>query len=126
MKTPLLAAILSICFLLSSSVNADITADNKIVAEFPCYVTDSLFKSLKKEYDEVPVMYGLTNDMAESTMSLWTNPKTKSWTMVATKGERKLPHLQRLDSVLHIDDNVETIIDAFENGIHGILVAHSR
>ena len=46
--------------------------------------------------------------------------------MIATKGEAKLPHLQKLESVLHIDDNVETIIEAFENGIHGILVAHSR
>lgn len=46
--------------------------------------------------------------------------------MIATKGEPKLPHLHKLGSTLHIDDNVETIVEAFENGIHGILVAHSR
>lgn len=57
-----------------------------IKAEIPCYETDSLFDTLKKDYKEIPIMYGLTNDMAESTMSLWTNPSNKSWTIVATKG----------------------------------------
>jgi hypothetical protein len=43
--------------------------------------------------------------------------------MIATKGQPKLPHLQMLGSVLHIDDNVETILEANRNGIHGMLVA---
>ena len=43
--------------------------------------------------------------------------------MIATKGEAKLPHLQMLESVLHIDDNIETILEANRNGIHGMLVA---
>jgi len=43
--------------------------------------------------------------------------------MIATKGEAKLPHLQMLNSVLHIDDNVDTILEANRNGIHGMLVA---
>ena len=46
--------------------------------------------------------------------------------MVATKGEPKLPHLQRLGSSLHIDDNVDSILDAYEAGICGLLVAHNE
>lgn len=46
--------------------------------------------------------------------------------MVATKGEPKLPHLQRLGSSLHIDDNVDSILDAHEAGICGLLVAHNE
>ena len=79
-----LTAVLSICALLTSSVLAN---DGTVIkAEIPCYETDSLFDTLKKDYKEIPIMYGLTNDMAESTMSLWTNPSNKSWTIVATKG----------------------------------------
>jgi FMN phosphatase YigB (HAD superfamily) len=46
--------------------------------------------------------------------------------MIATKGEAKLPFLQKLGSSLHIDDNVETILEAFENGINGMLVKHNE
>lgn len=84
MKTKL-ATVLTICGLLTSSVLA---SDSTVIkAEIPCYETDSLFNTLKKDYKEIPIVYGLTNDMAESTMSLWTNPTNKSWTIVATKGD---------------------------------------
>jgi FMN phosphatase YigB (HAD superfamily) len=44
--------------------------------------------------------------------------------MIATKGEAKLPFLQKLESSLHIDDNVDTILEAHEAGICAILVSH--
>ena len=82
MKTKL-TAVLSICTLLTSSVLAN---DATIIkAEIPCYETDSLFDALKNDYKEIPIVYGIANDIAESTMSLWTNPTNKSWTVVATK-----------------------------------------
>jgi len=46
--------------------------------------------------------------------------------MVATKGEAKLPFLQKLGSSLHIDDNIDSILDAHEAGICGLLVAHNE
>jgi len=46
--------------------------------------------------------------------------------MIATKGEAKLPFLQKLGSSLHIDDNIDSILDAHEAGICGLLVAHNE
>lgn len=58
-----------------------------IKTDIPCYDTDTLFNTLKKEYKEIPIVYGTANDQAESIMSVWTSPSSKSWTIVATKDD---------------------------------------
>ena len=56
-------------------------------AEFPCNKTTIVFDSLKKEYGEMPIITGKADDVANSIMSMWTNPITETWTIVATKGD---------------------------------------
>lgn len=85
MKT--LIAVVFLC-IFSNTVFANDEEESIILkTEIPCYNTDTLLNTLKKEYKEVPILYGIANDQAESTMSVWTSPSTKSWSIIATKGE---------------------------------------
>lgn len=56
-----------------------------VSVDINCYDTDTLFKTLKEDYYEYPIILGMTNDKANSTMSVWMQPREKSWTIVATK-----------------------------------------
>ena len=101
MKT--LIAVVFLC-IFSNTVFANDEEESIILkTEIPCYNTDTLLNTLKKEilsfntnyllnalkkeYKEVPILYGIASDQAESTMSVWTSPSTKSWSIIATKGE---------------------------------------
>lgn len=69
------------CIALTSS------AGEVLTNEMMCEKTTIVFASLKKEHGEIPVVLGKSDDIAKSMMSLWTNPETDSWTIVATKDE---------------------------------------
>jgi hypothetical protein len=56
-----------------------------VKTELPCYNTKELFKSLRENYNELPLITGKTDDEAKSTMSVWLNPIDNEWTIVATK-----------------------------------------
>ena len=55
--------------------------------EITCYDTNELIKILRENYNEYPMVMGITNDKVNSTMSIWVSPKEKSWTILATKKE---------------------------------------
>ena len=61
--------------------------EQTIKAELPCYNTTELFKTLRGNYKELPLLTGKTDDEANSTMSLWLNPVDNNWTIIATKKE---------------------------------------
>ena len=50
-----------------------------------CDDTKKIVNTLKQTFKEMPFAYGKTGDDAKSIMSLWINPTTKSWTIIATK-----------------------------------------
>ena len=56
-----------------------------VKTELPCYNTQELFKSLRENHKELPLLTGKTDDEANSTMSIWLNPFENDWTIVATK-----------------------------------------
>jgi len=56
-----------------------------VTTDISCYNTDELMKILREDYKEYPIAMGITNDRANSTMSIWVSPKEKSWTILATK-----------------------------------------
>jgi len=56
-----------------------------VTTEISCYDTDELMKILREDYKEYPIAMGITNDRANSTMSIWVSPRNKSWTITATK-----------------------------------------
>ena len=56
-----------------------------IQTELYCDQTATIISFLRKEHRESPILFGKASDMGDSTMSLWVNKKTKSWTILATK-----------------------------------------
>lgn len=64
------------------------SAESELVdIKVPCTNTKIIVDSLSKEYRETPFVLGRANDRAKSVMSLWVNPITKSWTIIATMSE---------------------------------------
>lgn len=63
------------------------TAGEFIPREMFCDDTKIITKELRDKYKEIPVVVGKTDDVAGSLMTLWTNPATESWTIVATSGD---------------------------------------
>ena len=75
-----------ILFLSLFLVAAQAKSPEEVVSvDITCYDTDTLLKTLSETYREYPMIMGITNDRAISTMSVWANPIDKSWTIVATK-----------------------------------------
>ena len=72
--------------LLSLFVQADTNKEQAEVVsiEMYCFTTDQVAGTLK-QFGEIPLAIGKAFDLAGSTMSLWTNPSTETWTLVATK-----------------------------------------
>jgi hypothetical protein len=58
-----------------------------VVTEFPCGDTKVVTEKLREVFKEIPIIVGITNDNANSLMSLWTNVNNGSWTLVATKDQ---------------------------------------
>ena len=66
-------------------IYAQNTPDEVVTARLECYNTNIVFNELQKTYKEIPIILGKASDEAGSTMTLWVNPKEKTWTIVATK-----------------------------------------
>ena len=77
---------LTILFLSLTLLTAQAKSPEEVVTtEITCYDTDELINILREQYKEYPIAMGITNDRANSTMSIWVNPREKSWTILATK-----------------------------------------
>jgi hypothetical protein len=61
------------------------SSEEVVNVKIACYNTDMLLEKLRDTYKEYPMIMGITSDKASSTMSVWINPVTKTWTIVATK-----------------------------------------
>lgn len=70
-------------FLYSQSAHAETYIDTKLL----CDDTASIVKTLKEKYKEKPIVIGKAGDEAESTMTLWVNSSSKTWTILATKNK---------------------------------------
>lgn len=55
--------------------------------EMLCDDTKVIVKALKETYQEMPVITGKVDDEAKSILTIWTNPSTDTWTIVATKDD---------------------------------------
>lgn len=60
-------------------------AGELILRDMYCDDTKFIATELRDKYKEVPVISGKPNDIAGSTMTIWMNPITESWTIVTTK-----------------------------------------
>ena len=63
------------------------TAGEMVPIEILCDDTKIISEELRDKYNEIPVVMGKTNDVAGTIMTLWTNPISNTWTIVATKNE---------------------------------------
>jgi len=52
-----------------------------------CDTTKQIVETLKTQYNEIPVITGKVDDVAGSILTIWTNPATDSWSIVATKDD---------------------------------------
>ena len=66
-----------------------------------CDDTKIVVELLSKKYREIPIAFGDTEDVAKSKMSIWVNPATKSWSLVATK--------EKLSCIIGVGENFEFI-----------------
>jgi hypothetical protein len=69
-----------ISFLVSSTV----FAQEKKTVEIICDDSEKIFKTLSEEYGEQPIVFGKKDKSSNLVMSLWFNPTTESWTLIAT------------------------------------------
>lgn len=86
-ERPMRKLLLGLMCFLPFSVFAETKPIDKIEPTLLCYNTSELFKTLRIDYLESPLLLGETDDDAQSTMSLWTSKKGASWTLVATRNE---------------------------------------
>ena len=49
-----------------------------------CDTTEKIVKELTGKYGETPILIGKADDVAKSTMTMWMNPNTKTWSIVAS------------------------------------------
>ena len=56
--------------------------------ELFCDDTNKIAKLLVEEYKEVPIVVGSTDNTYGSVMTLWTNPETRTWTILVTKKDK--------------------------------------
>jgi hypothetical protein len=75
----------TLCIGLLASSSYSQKVQEVVTIELPCYNTQELFKSLRENFKELPVLTGKADDEAGSTMSVWLNPIDNDWTIVATK-----------------------------------------
>ena len=62
-------------------------ASETVQREMLCDDTKIIVKTLKETYQEMPVITGRVDDEAKSILTIWTNPSTDTWTIVATKDD---------------------------------------
>jgi hypothetical protein len=62
-------------------------ANETVTYEAICDDTKKMVSVLTDKYKEKPIVIGDAVDRAASIMTLWTNKKTKTWSIIATKGE---------------------------------------
>lgn len=62
-------------------------AGEMVQREMYCDESKTISKTLLDKYQEIPVLIGKTSDVAESVMTLWSNPVSESWTIVSTKND---------------------------------------
>jgi hypothetical protein len=60
-------------------------AEKPNTLELFCDDTTKIAKLLVDQYKEVPIVIGSTDNTYGSVMTLWTNPETRSWTILVTK-----------------------------------------
>ena len=59
--------------------------EEKISVDLVCYNTKEIFKSLREQFKELPILTGKADDDAQSTVSIWMHPTDMNWTIIATK-----------------------------------------
>lgn len=76
----------AIYLLIGMACIAPLVSNGAEVIKFDAYCdnTDTIVKNLKETYKESPIVIGKASDEAKSVMTLWINPTTKSWTILAT------------------------------------------
>jgi hypothetical protein len=87
MKKLLVFGLLLVCATISAQPKNK-PAEKPNTLELFCDDTDKIAKLLVEEYKEVPIVVGSTDNTYGSVMTLWTNPETRTWTILITKKDK--------------------------------------
>ena len=68
-----------------------------------CDDTEIIIKKLRETYQEYPLLVGKAGDQAGSVMSMWLNPQTKTWTIIASK--------DKTTCIIGVGENFELLVD---------------
>jgi hypothetical protein len=63
-------------------------AEKPNTLELFCDDTTKIAKLLVDQYKEVPIVIGSTDNTYGNIMTFWTNPDTKTWTILVTKKDK--------------------------------------
>lgn len=82
-------------------MNKKIIATAALISSMPIYAQESqqqvklycndtkfVFETLRKDYGEEPFVYGKVSKTTPHIMTLWINPKTSTWTMLVSTGDK--------------------------------------
>lgn len=71
-----------------------------------CDKTDTIISQLKEKYKEIPIIAGKRLSSSQSTISVWGNPSTETFTILDTLGE--------MSCVLAVGTNVTILLSEGE------------
>jgi hypothetical protein len=87
MKKLIVFGLLLVCATISAQPRTK-PAEKPNTLELFCDDTTKIAKLLVEEYKEVPVVVGSTENKYGNMMTLWTNPETRTWTILITKKDK--------------------------------------
>ena len=96
-----LAIVVGCTFLVAYTAYA--YAQEKRTIPTVCDKTETVISTLKNKYSEIPIMAGVSADPSKSIVSIWGNPETKSYTILATKGD--------VTCVLSVGEKLEVLLN---------------
>lgn len=74
-------------FILLSLLSLNLTAQERRTMGVFCAKTEEVLSSLRGKYKEIPLIAGKSLNSTGSTISIWGNPETETFTILDTHGD---------------------------------------
>lgn len=93
-------------FILLSAISINVIAEEYRTLRVFCDKTDTIISQLKEKYKEIPIVAGRRLPNSQSTISVWGNPGTETFTILDTLGE--------MSCVLAVGTNITILLNEGE------------
>lgn len=92
--------------ILLSAISTNVVAEEYRTFRVVCDKTDAIIEQLKEKYKEIPIVAGKRLSSSQSTISVWGNPGTETFTILDTLGE--------MSCVLAVGTNITILLNEGE------------